>query len=413
MVLAERTGAPRDVLGGIGQSLPSLSLSSALADRAPRLIDGIERRSMAGGTVLARPDGRRHLMIPDAELAVLELLDGATSREELVAQFGPVAAQLLDDLALSGFLVGVPGEGDPRLTVSVAGIEFAGFDRVIGRMGRAGGYALVSWPGAVVATVIGVVGLALLSATRGWAEHGLADAGAVVAVWCLVLTHIPGAVLHESAHALVIDRYGRRVGRAGFGFYWGGLSFFVDATDALMLERRYRMAQALAGPAADLIVAGAFATAALWVGPGELGSLLRVLAVVAYLELAINLVPLLQLDGYWFLADGLDEPDLRGCSLRALRHPFTATDRQNRFLALYAVGSLAFGAALIAIGVTVWVNELGPLARDAFEASWLGAIGAGLFVAPRPGRHRPIRSSHGPRASPHWPPRQPEGGDLP
>jgi hypothetical protein len=337
---------------------------------------------MAGGTVLARPDGRRHLLIPDAELPVLELLDGATGRDALVARFGPGAAELLDDLAMSGFLVGLPGEEDPRLTMSAAGIEFAGFDRVIGRIGRAGGHGLVSWPGAAVAAFIGVAGLALLGASRGWTSHGLADTGAVAAVWCLVLSHIPAALIHESAHALVIDRHGRRVGRAGFGFYWGGLSFFVDATDALMLERRYRMAQALAGPGADLTVAGACAAAAFWVGPGELGSLLRVLAVVAYLELAINLVPLLQLDGYWFLADGLDEPDLRRRSLQELRHPFTATGRRHRLLALYAAGSLAFGAGLVAIGLAVWLNELGPLVRDAFEASWLGALGAGLFVAP-------------------------------
>jgi hypothetical protein len=370
------------MLGGTGYSGAYVPAPWQPADRAPQLIDGTQRRPMAGSTVLARPDGRRHLLIPDAELPVLELLDGAIGQDGLVARFGPAAAELVDDLARSGFLVGVPGEEDPRLTVSVAGIEFAGFDRVIGRIGGAGGHKLVSWPGAAIAAFIGAVGLALLVATRGWATHGLADAGAVVAVWCLVLTHIPAGLIHESAHALVINRHGRRVGRAGFGFYWGGLSFFVDATDALMLKRRYRMAQALAGPAADLTIAGALATAAFSVGPGQLGSLLRILAVVAYLELAINLAPLLQLDGYWFLADGLDEPDLRRRSLQALRHPFTATSRRNRLLALYAAGSLAFGAALIASGLIIWINELGPLTRDAFQTSWLGAIGGGLLVAP-------------------------------
>jgi hypothetical protein len=108
-----------------GYSFASVSTPSAAADRAPRLIEGIQRRPMARGTVLARPDGGRHLLIPDAELAVHELLDGATGRDDLVARFGPAAGELLDDLALSGFLVGTPAEEDPRLTLSVAGVEFA------------------------------------------------------------------------------------------------------------------------------------------------------------------------------------------------------------------------------------------------------------------------------------------------
>jgi hypothetical protein len=361
--------------------LPGSSLAAS-AERAPRLVEGVERRSMAGGTVVARPDGARHLLIPDGELALLDRLDGTTGRPALLEQFGPSVADLLDDLEANGFLQGAPGDEDPRVVVSLAGVEFAGFDRFITQLSGFGGRALVSRAGAAVGAVVGMAGAVLLYATGGWVDHGPSASGAVVAVWCLVLTHIPVALLHESAHALVIDRYGRRVGRAGFGFYWGGISFFVDATDALMLGRRQRMAQALAGPTADLFVAGALAAAAFLLGPTGAGPLVRVLAVVAYLDLAINLMPLLQLDGYWFLADALDEPDLRRLSFQALRHPRTVTGRRSRFLALYAAASLAFGAALLVTGLVLWFTELGPLAHDAFAASWVGAVGAALFVAP-------------------------------
>jgi hypothetical protein len=65
------------MLGGTGYSGAAVPAPSHPADRAPQLIDGTQRRPMAGSTVLARPDGRRHLLIPDAELPVLERLDGA------------------------------------------------------------------------------------------------------------------------------------------------------------------------------------------------------------------------------------------------------------------------------------------------------------------------------------------------
>ena len=47
--------------------------------------------------------------------------------------------------------------------------------------------------------------------------------------------------------------YGRRPRRAGFGSYWGELSFYVDSTEALTLPSRARVVQALAGLAVDVV----------------------------------------------------------------------------------------------------------------------------------------------------------------
>ena len=42
----------------------------------------------------------------------------------------------------------------------------------------------------------------------------------------------------------------------GIGFYWGALTFYVDASQALFLPRRTRMLQASAGILTDLVVCG-------------------------------------------------------------------------------------------------------------------------------------------------------------
>src|SRR5690606_21112501 len=114
-------------------------------------------------------------------------------------------------------------------------------------------------------------------------------------------------------------------------------------------------------PLADLAVAGALGVAAWVAAPGTTGEALRVLALVAFVDVAVNLVPLLTLDGYWLLADALDEPDLRRRSLRALwrwRRPATARDR---LLAALAVASLLFGAVVLAAELAVWTGRLVPL----------------------------------------------------
>jgi putative peptide zinc metalloprotease protein len=180
----------------------------------------------------------------------------------------------------------------------------------------------------------------------------------------------------------VIEKYGRRVGRCGFGFYWGGLSFFVDSTDALLLPRQQRIVQAIAGPLADLLLAGALAVSAQLIGPGQASGILATLAVTVYLSVMVNLVPLLELDGYWCLADLLDRPTLRRDSMHALRHPRQATEPSHRLLATYGLASITFGGALVAVGVYVWGWVLWPIALDAWSTSVLGKTGAVALLAP-------------------------------
>jgi putative peptide zinc metalloprotease protein len=190
-------------------------------------------------------------------------------------------------------------------------------------------------------------------------------------------------VAHELAHALVIHHAGRRVGRAGFGFYWGSLSFFVDATDALFLPRRWRAAQAAAGPLADATIAGLLGLAVILIGPGDPAAFLGAMMVLLWFDIAVNLVPFLKLDGYWVLADLTDAPDLDERSRRALGRVVRGKhDRNAMVLGGYAALSLTFGLALLCGTIIVWLREFAPLVGEAWGESFLGKVAVAVFCGP-------------------------------
>jgi hypothetical protein len=54
---------------------------------------------------------------------------------------------------------------------------------------------------------------------------------------------------------------------AGFRIYFGAPAFFIESSDALMLDRGPRIAQAFAGPYFELVAAG-IASIVLWATPG-------------------------------------------------------------------------------------------------------------------------------------------------
>ncbi len=231
--------------------------------------------------------------------------------------------------------------------------------------------------------------LALLTAAGGVATSAALRAdgqtppeGIATLVTLIVFGWITTAV-HETAHALVIHHGGRRVGRAGLGFYWGSLGFYVDATDALFLPRRRRAAQAAAGPGADAVLAALLGLTAWGTAPSELSATLALVAVLAWLEVALNLVPFLKLDGYWVLADLLDQPDLAERSWQALlRIGHRPRQRRQGYLAAYAAASLAFGTVLLTGAAAAWLSSFGPLVTDAWGGGPVDRLVALAFVVP-------------------------------
>ena len=117
------------------------------------------QRTITGGKTILTVDGRVHLSISPEEATLVSMLDGQLSRVEMVDLFGPDTADLLDDLNAAGFLVDSPPFNEPRVALSAAGFEFAGFDRVVSWFYRALGRLIFSTGFVVSAAVLVFLGL--------------------------------------------------------------------------------------------------------------------------------------------------------------------------------------------------------------------------------------------------------------
>ena len=170
------------------------------------------------------------------------------------------------------------------------------------------------------------------------------------------------------------SHFGRRVKSAGFMIYFGSPAFFVEASDSLMLDRRQRMLQSFGGPFAELVLAGFADVGAGALPRRELRRLLYKFALINYFVIFLNLIPLLELDGYWILSDLIQVPDLRPRSLEFLQHDLWHKLRtRDRFtkqeigLGLYAVIGIVFTIFSFYTAYFFWQEIFGGLVSSLVE----------------------------------------------
>jgi hypothetical protein len=112
-----------------------------------------------------------------------------------------------------------------------------------------------------------------------------------------------------------------------------------------------------------------------WFPDWFLSQTLFVAAALNYYLVMMNLIPLLELDGYYILADVIQVPDLRPRSLAFLRDDLVRKIRHwERFskqevgLALYAILGIAFTIFALYSSYRYWKTIFGPL----IEGLWDG-----------------------------------------
>jgi putative peptide zinc metalloprotease protein len=344
----------------------------------PELRPHLERRE-TGSVVLGTVDGRVHLSLTFEESRFLDRLDGQTSRPVLADDFDGNFEEFLVDLSQAGFLKGMDPAPEQRVSLTSAGLEFAGFDRFVAGSYRLAGRYLATRTFLVLAALLVAVGLSFTLAQPP-VRSGSASAWALL---ILASGSIATGFCHELGHALVIHHYGRRVGRAGFGHYWGEVAFFVDATDALFLSRRQRLLQAFAGPATDALLAATLMIAARLLPQGSWTPLLELMALSGWIVVLLNLAPVLKLDGYWAMADFLDQPDLYARSAQALLTVIRGVrDRRTLTLALYAVVSAAAGVGAVTMTVYMWRTYYLNMVTEALSQGIVGVVAVCLFAGP-------------------------------
>lgn len=151
-----------------------------------------------------------------------------------------------------------------------------------------------------------------------------------LSVWgSFLLAILLTAFIHECAHALTLQHFGRRPGYFGVGLALPvGVFFYAEISEIWRLTKRHqRILVTLAGPLASLLV-GAVGALAWWVLPFNVtwSPWLATLMTAGVTTALVNLVPFLRTDGYFALADWVGIPNLdrkaRAYMLQTLLYPF-------------------------------------------------------------------------------------------
>jgi CRP-like cAMP-binding protein/Zn-dependent protease len=412
--LAREQATPVDVYRIIGDTLE-------VAGFRPRLQDGAEVKifRLRWGNdyaMIARADRELHYRLEVWEAELLPKMDGTRTVGDLIVDkmesAGELDAEGVTDLVLAlyggGFLDPAPIATDElisdRLDPSSPGrkklrrfgktlsIDWKGADRLVRFCYRNLLRPFFWWPVALVSGLVAIAGLAAFVSVFVSGRFSLDTRSAPVEGAILLALAFFLTFMHELGHSVVITHYGRKVKSAGFLIYFGAPAFFVEATDSLMLERRQRIIQASAGPFMELVIAGIASLEIFAFPDGPLADLLYKFALLNYIVIFMNLVPLLELDGYWILSDLIQVPDLRARSLEFIQHDLWYKTRARERLTPQEWGLGAYGFAGIAFtifsfwtGYFFWQEIFGDLVTSLWtEGLWsrillllLGAFLAG------------------------------------
>lgn len=317
------------------------------------------------GLILAGRSGETVLLEHPRAAQLPTLLEDDPDPTELLVRMGPpISPDLVSDLVQMGILVdsrideveqemAVASVPRQAVTFTSSGMMITGIARPSQWLNDHLVPVIISPPGKIILALISVAGLVALLAGRPDLPKVSTSPG--IEALLMLLFGLAAIVCHEFGHAVALVHFGMVPRRAGFGFYWGEISFFVDSTPALVLNRRERVTQALAGVLVDVITTAIFAIAAHAV-PGTLLALVfwrR--AILGVIDIIVNLTPVLELDGHWALADLLDEPDLAPRARRALGAMLKGKiAADQKLLAFYGAVSLVGGFVLLAISAVVY-----------------------------------------------------------
>jgi CRP-like cAMP-binding protein/Zn-dependent protease len=390
----------------------TLNESLEVANLRPRLRDGCEAKifRLRWGNdfaMLARDDRELHYRLEVWEAELLPKMDGTRTVGDLVVERmdagGGLDAEPMTDLVVAlyggGFLDPAPIATDEliadRLDPASPGrkklkrfgktlqIEWKGADRLVRFCYRNLLRPFFWWPVALVSGLIALAGLAAFIDVAASGRFHIGEDSAPTEAAILLALAFFLTFMHELGHSVVISHYGRKVKSAGFLIYFGSPAFFVEATDSLMLEQRQRILQASAGPFTELIIAGV-ASLVIFASPaGPLADLLYKFALLNYIVIFLNLVPLLELDGYWILSDLIQLPDLRPHSLQFIQHDLWHKIRSRERLTPQEWGLGGYGVAGIAFTIfSFWTGLLfwNVIFKNLILALWRGGIGSKVLL---------------------------------
>jgi CRP-like cAMP-binding protein/Zn-dependent protease len=385
----------------------------------PKLADDIEIKEFKlrwgnDYTMLANPRDLLHYRIEPSDTEMVKLMDGTRSVQEIVAErFGETG-----ELELSGLadLVVLLYEGNfldrPYVNVDDAIKRAMNPISPMRQKGRQFARSLsIEWTDAdrpvkwlynhflkwffkkwvqIVAGVIALVGFAAFVSIVGSDTFSLSGKSLALGFVILLFLNYFLTFVHELGHAVVMTHYGRTIKSVGFMIYFGSPAFFVDSSDGLMMDRRARIFQSAAGPYAEMVISGVAAIFA-WAYPGAaISQTLYKFCVLNYLVIFLNLIPLLELDGYWILSDAIQVPNLRPMAMSFVRHDLwhklrakAHFTKQEVGLAVYGILGSLFTVVALFSAFFFWKEVFGGLVARLWHGGVLTRVlllGLAIFV---------------------------------
>ena len=401
------------------------------ASFVPTPVPDIERadlRRRDGGpyTVIKNPHGDsgagRYLRLEPEDVALLELMDGHRSIQQILVahleRSGGLALERLARLTAAMRANGFFGEEPPPLYEHLRRLAAARDPVVraslwlrrlvlwdIARWSNADGfvdrvYRLVGWVfftrvGAGILIGFGLYGLALwFGHTRDPRLQIITLGGSyVLGLLVLTLLQVLSISIHEAGHALAIRHFGRHVRRFGLAMYYLFPCCYVDSTDMSLASRWQRVTVSLAGPFAGLVVAAGCAVVTEITPHTLAGEIAFKGSSLLVFQFVLNLLPILELDGYHVLVDALDTPLLRqrslafvrGQALRKIRRRAKWTPAEIG-LATFGVVAIVISLGTLAFSLLIWRSRIVVAANELLRLGPVGvlvlALIALIFVGP-------------------------------
>jgi len=410
----------------LADSLLSSSARALNIRRRPDLT--AQRQRYQGKTywVVKDPVGLHYFRFQEEEYAILNMLDGETSLDEIKERFEdefPPQKITLDELQnflgtlhRSGLvLASVQGQGPQllkrrgekkrqQLVASVANVLCIRFKGVDPERFLAWLYPAVRWlfSPLALAVCLGMMLTALLTILVEFDtflgklptfQSFFTPANAFLMAVTLAVTK----VLHELGHGLSCKHFGGECHEMGVMILVLTPCLYCNVSDSWMLPNKWhRAAIGVAGIYVELVLAS-IATFIWWSSePGLLNNLcLNVIFIASISTILFNGNPLLRYDGYYVLADVLEIPNLRQKATQILSRkagewflglepgedPFLPQRKQLLF-AIYSVAAAAY-RWLIVLSILLFLYRVfKPYGLEVVGQAIVVAALYGLFIQP-------------------------------
>ena len=367
--------------------------------------------------VVKEPVGLNYFRFHEEEYAILQMLDGRTSLEEIKEQFEQQfqpqkityhdLLQFVGMLHRSGLVISEAGGQGKQLVkrrgekkfrewmgklANVFALRFRGVDpeRFLNWLYKYAGW-FFTWPVVVAVLLFGLSALSLVVVNFDVFQGRLPAFheffGPKNWFW-LGITMAVVKVLHEFGHGLSCKHFGGECHELGAMLLVFTPALYCNVSDSWMLPNKWhRAAIGAAGMYVELFLAS-IATFLWWFSaPGLVNHIcLSVMFICSVSTVVFNGNPLLRFDGYYILMDLLEIPNLRQKSSEVLKrymkeyclgleqpeNPFLP--QGNRWLfAVYTVAAVAY-RWLVTFSILFFLNKV-------FEPYGLKVIGQAIALA--------------------------------